>query len=342
MTENNDSYSFLEDIPADFVQLDAHIKNLIKYPDPNDPSLEIVEEFQFIENQTINASLDPNNFATALLPVNRTKNRYANVLPNEKTRVRLNEIQNEEGSDYINANFISGLVPGSEKRYVATQGPLEGTACDFWRMVWELQAVVIVMLTKEVEIGRVKCDKYWADSEHFLCNSFHVFLVDTGGTELTERKLKVINIDSAESRIVYQFQYTAWPDHGLPESTHAFLDLAHKVEQVNEAGAPIIVHCSAGIGRSGTFCTVHSIIEKLRFDMKNQPEKLPYINVVKTVLHMREQRPGMVQTQEQYVFCYLTLLEEIKRLSNKDVEKEVTQVVKEEEVNMVQSSDKEI
>jgi len=313
-----DEEVFMKDIPADPVQFEQHIQRLMdKRLDENDPSLNgFDEEFLFIEMKTGQANVDPSNFVSALYPGNRIKNRYSNVLPPESTRVKLCELKGVEGSDYINANFINGLVPGSEKRYVATQGPLTATLGDFWRMVWELQSVVIVMLTKEVENGRNKCDRYWpSDDGEVVFDSFQVSLVEIGGTEeLTERKLKIVNTETAGSRFVYQFQYTAWPDHGLPESTHAFLDLAHKVDQVNALNAPIIVHCSAGIGRSGTFCTVHATIEKLRQDVQDHPQQQLYVNIVKTILYMRQQRPGMVQTKDQYVFCYLTILEETQRL----------------------------
>jgi len=271
-------------------------------------------EFTYIENQTAQEQFF-GDYKTATNIPNKTKNRYSNVLPPENTRVKLKSIPGEEGSDYINANYIKGLISGSDKAYIATQGPLQSTFGDFWRMIWETDAAIIVMLTKEVENGKLKCDRYWPDFDcPMSVYPFKVTLLSQDETsELTTRKFTLEHLDTEEQREVTQFQYTAWPDHGLPVSTTAFLELAHRADTANTTHGPIVVHCSAGIGRSGTFSTVHSIIEKLRLDIQNH-EQEPEFNILKTVLYMREMRPGMVQTKEQYMFCYLTLLEECERL----------------------------
>jgi len=321
----NESY-FGEQIPAS--KLKDHIKKLLDAKvDPNYPEINGFDvEFTYIENQTAQEQFFV-DFTSALNNVNKNKNRYSNVLPPEKTRVKLKVINDEEGSDFINANYISGLIPGSEKAYVATQGPLQSTFPEFWRMVWEIGSVVVVMLTKEVENGRLKCDRYWPEADMpIVLYPFKVTLEveDDHNSELTYRKFILTNMATEEQREINQFQYIAWPDHGLPVSTTAFLELAHKADTANTTHGPIVVHCSAGIGRSGTFCTVHSIIEKLRLDIQQHPEKEPEFNIVKTVLFMREMRSGMVQTKEQYMFCYYTLLEECERLFNgkkKDEEK---------------------
>jgi len=307
-------------IPAS--KLKDYIKTFIDLKvDANFPEINGFDvEFTYIENQTAQEQFF-GDYTAAIMSVNKNKNRYSNVLPTEKTRVKLKPVDAEEGSDFINANFISGLIPGSERAYVATQGPLQSTFSEFWRMIWELNSTVIVMLTKEVENGRLKCDKYWPDFDCPLsCPPFKIIMENEDVTdELSTRKLLLTNSQTDESRTVWQFQYTAWPDHGLPVSTTAFLDLASKTDDVNTNSAPIIVHCSAGIGRSGTFCTVHSIIEKLRLDLKANPNKEPECSIVKTVLFMREQRPGMVQTKEQYMFCYLAILEETEKLLGKPI-----------------------
>jgi len=311
----SNDYNFSKPIPASHLR--EHIQQLLDAKDPNFPEINGFDvEFNYIETQTAQEQYS-GDFKSAVLTYNKNKNRYSNVLPPEKTRVKLKVEEGEEGSDYINANFISGLIPSSERAYIATQGPLQSSFGDFWRMVWQVDAVVIIMLTKEVENGKLKCDRYWPDYDCPLtCYPFKVTLEtqDDSNPELATRKFILHNIVTEESREIFQFQYIAWPDHGLPVSTTAFLDLAHKADTANTSNGPIIVHCSAGIGRSGTFCTVHSIIEKLRLDTNEKTEKEPEFNIVKTVLFMREQRPGMVQTKEQYMFCYLTLLEECERL----------------------------
>jgi len=327
--------SFAKSISAS--KLREHIQMLLDSKDANYPEINGFDiEFNYIETQTAQEQYF-GDYKTALVNLNKNKNRYSNVLPPEKTRVKLKVVAGEEGSDFINANFISGLIPGTEREYVATQGPLQATFGDFWRMIWEIGAVVIVMLTKEVESGKLKCDRYWPDFDCPLsCFPFKVSLEsqDDTNVELTTRKFILQNLETEESRDIFHFQYTAWPDHALPVSTTAFLDLAHKADTANSTNGPIVVHCSAGIGRSGTFCTVHSIIEKLRHDLQQHPDVDPEVNIVKTVLFMREQRPGMVQTREQYMFCYLTLLEECERLFNskqaKKVSQEVLQEVKDE------------
>eukprot|EP01116_Phalansterium_solitarium_P016390 TRINITY_DN380_c0_g1_i2.p1 TRINITY_DN380_c0_g1~~TRINITY_DN380_c0_g1_i2.p1 ORF type:complete len:564 (+),score=67.38 TRINITY_DN380_c0_g1_i2:130-1821(+) len=272
-------------------------------------------EFAVIEQRTAHKQYY-GDFTTAQHPSNRQKNRYSNVLPPENTRVRLKELEADPSADYINANIIRGLIPDSQTAYIATQGPLNSTLGDFWRMVWEFNVSVIVMLTKEVENGRLKCDRYWPQLAPLAAAQFYISLAsDTIVTdELTTRHLIVRNLETGEERTATQYQYMAWPDHGLPTGTTAFLDLSRQVDDSNFSKGPIIVHCSAGIGRSGTFCTVHSVIEKLKRDLAEHPTAEPVFNIVDTVLHLREQRPGMVQTREQYIFCYCCIFEAYKQI----------------------------
>jgi len=256
--------------------------------------------------------------------VNRNKNRFSNVLPPENTRVMLQTIEGEEGSDFINANWISGLVPNSEKTYIATQGPLPATFSDFWRMVWEQNSSIVVMLTKEVENGKLKCDRYWPEmNEPLTVGYFKITMSDAEEVqkaELHERKLTITNQKTGQSRPILQLQYTAWPDHLLPTSTTAFLSLLDDAYKFNNTEGPLVVHCSAGIGRTGTFCTVHSTIERFKLDLKEKPNEDPKLSVVKAVLAARAQRPGMVQTKEQYMFVYLAILEKIEEILHKHKE----------------------
>jgi protein tyrosine phosphatase len=227
----------------------------------------------------------------------------------------LNIKEGLEGSDYINANYISGEVPGSENTYISTQGPLPGTVGDFWRMVWEQNSKIVVMLTKEVEGGRAKCVKYWPDKDSRIYDDIRVSpeSIDLSSKQVTTRHLILEHLKTNEKRKVVHYQYKEWPDHGLPSSTKAFLHLVHSAKRVDKDG-PIVVHCSAGIGRSGTFCAVHALVQKMREELKTKGS-LPPLNIVETVLNLRDQRPGMVQTKEQYMFCYLALQEEFQQLS---------------------------
>lgn len=312
-----------EEIPA--YELREHITNLMHKTNPEDVIYNgFDEEFNYIEAKTSQQQVF-GDYKNAVLAVNRNKNRFSNVLPPEQTRVTLESVQGEEGSDYINANFISGLIPGSEKAYIATQGPLPATFGDFWRMVWEQNSSIVVMLTKEIESGKLKCDHYWPEiNEPLVAGNFKVTMSDAEEvqkSELIERKLTITNNLTNESRPILQLQYTAWPDHGLPASTTAFLSLLDDAYKFNNTNGPLVVHCSAGIGRTGTFCTVHSTIEKFKLDLNERPHEEPKVSVVKSVLRARAQRPGMVQTKDQYMFVYLAILEKTQEVLQKHKEK---------------------
>jgi len=216
----------------------------------------------------------------------------------------------------VNANYVNGQIPGSEKAYIASQGPVQAILADFWRMVFEKNASVVLMLTKEVENARLKCDQYWAEVDSpLILENFKLTLQDIAEKdELTTRKLLLENIETSESRVIHQFQYTAWPDHGVPLSTTAFLELADAADKANSTQGPIVVHCSAGIGRTGTFSTIHSTLKKVELQLKEKPDEEPTINIAEVVLQLRQQRPNMVQTVEQYEFCYLAINDGIKQL----------------------------
>lgn len=270
-------------------------------------------EFAFVEKRC----LDPDRkktFFAAEKRENGPKNRYVNVLPPDDTRVELQVISGVPGSDYVNANHILTDWQGCPK-YIATQGPVSNTVNDFWRMVWEQDCRVIVMLTQEIESSRVKCVKYWPESQIILYDKIRVEPLDVDDSaEPVIRAFSVTNtlLPESEARIVTHFQYREWPDHGLPASPTGFLRLVQLVCKI-DSGAPIVVHCSAGIGRTGTFCTVHSIICHMTNHF-NFHGSLPPINIVRTVLNLRDQRPGMVQNKDQYMFCYLSILQESTRL----------------------------
>eukprot|EP01125_Pyxidicula_operculata_P019550 TRINITY_DN709_c4_g1_i1.p1 TRINITY_DN709_c4_g1~~TRINITY_DN709_c4_g1_i1.p1 ORF type:complete len:464 (-),score=87.43 TRINITY_DN709_c4_g1_i1:350-1741(-) len=301
------------------MNLRRHIQYL-QQPVPGTFVLGFDVEFNYIEKMSSQKEFHtPCRIAD--LPENKEKNRYVNVKPPDHTRVTLTPVDNVPGSDYINANFING--PDGSKLYISAQGPMHNTIYDFWRMTWEHNVYVIVMLTKEVENGKEKCSKYWPD-EHSdtLCLATNPpnFLITLGAIdvheELIERTLIVYNKITDQTRTITHFQYVGWPDHGLPPSTKAFTELvAHVDIKASEAppNSPIGVHCSAGIGRSGTFCTVHMIYHMLRLHFKSHT-KPPPINVVQTILNLRQQRPGMVQTKEQFMFCYYAILDECQRL----------------------------
>jgi len=258
------------------------------------------------------------DYYSSLLEVNIPKNRYSNILATESTRVKLSVLNGIPETDYINANFINGMAPNTERAYIGTQGPLQSTFEDFWRMIWEYRVRVIVMLTKEVESGRIKCDRYWPESLNYPLKygAFSVFLSQkTSDNDVVHRSFVLQNTRTMETMEVTQLQFIAWPDFGIPSSTISFLELVELANSKNVPQAPIVVHCSAGIGRTGTFCTVHSIVEKVTHDFNERGiGSTPSCNVVETVLKLRSQRSGMVQTKEQYTFCYLAIQEAIEKL----------------------------
>jgi tyrosine-protein phosphatase non-receptor type 11 len=247
-------------------------------------------------------------------PENKTKNRYKNILPFDHTRVVLRDVDQEVvGADYVNANYISGEVPGSEKCYIATQGCLPGTVADFWQMVWQENSRIIVMTTNEVERGRNKCTRYWPDLEETKVYGgvFHMAnLKETANPHyiLREFLLHCSDDEEGEGRHIFQFHFKAWPDHGVPHEPGVVLGFLQDVslKQTTEEEAkncgPIVVHCSAGIGRTGTFIVIDILISLINFQGWDNE-----IDIQKTIQLVRAQRSGMVQTEQQYKFIYAAI-----------------------------------
>ncbi|XP_075766295.1 receptor-type tyrosine-protein phosphatase V-like isoform X2 [Pelodiscus sinensis] len=242
----------------------------------------------------------------AELPANVSKNRYPHVLPYDHSRVRLSQLGEEPHSDYINANFIPGY--SSPREFIVTQGPLKKTIEDFWRLVWEQGVCTVIMLTVGMENGRVLCDHYWpSESSPVTYGNLRVDLLSqSSADEWTLRAFKLWHETLREERLVSHLHYTAWPDHGIPESTAslmAFLELAREHVQAAKGSGPTLVHCSAGVGRSGTFIALDRLLQQLK------QEKA--VDVFNTIYTMRRSRYQMIQTLGQYVFLHSCLLEKI-------------------------------
>lgn len=251
------------------------------------------------------------------------KNRYGDVLPCEDSRVVLDKVDDVDGSDYINANWINGEVEGSTKRYIACQAPLPTTIVDFWRMIFQVECSVIVMLTKLMERGRLKAHRYYPDevgsTQQF--GQFTVTLVKAYEKDSIQVRTLKLALGKKEERTVTQLHYSDWPDFGTPENTQplrTLISLTDMYQQLNDSGSPtgpIVSHCSAGLGRTGTFIAAHIILTRLQ-------RGLP-IDIHTTVALLRKQRDGMVQTKEQYYFIYQTIAEmedEIEEIDTEDVE----------------------
>eukprot|EP00118_Oscarella_pearsei_P028857 m.3128 g.3128 ORF g.3128 m.3128 type:complete len:588 (+) comp9068_c0_seq1:109-1872(+) len=266
------------------------------------------EEFEMLQQQESKHLYSRKEGAK---PENKTKNRYKNILPFDHTRVCLID---DGDSDYINANFISGEVPGSEKQYIATQGCLPATVKDFWRMVWLENCEVIVMTTMEVERGRNKCVRYWADKGVAKeCGQFTIESLDEEDKQsFILRTVLVTKEGERAPRKISQFHFKAWPDHGVPSDPGVvlqFLDEVRKTQEGREGVGPIVVHCSAGIGRTGTFIVIDILLSLIRLHGADCE-----IDIMKTIQMVRSQRSGMVQTEAQYKFIYVAIRHHIDTL----------------------------
>ncbi|EGD83237.1 tyrosine phosphatase RQ [Salpingoeca rosetta] len=233
------------------------------------------------------------------------KNRYVNVLPSPHSRVNLGKVGSDHTSTYINANFVTGYNH-AENTYIAAQGPKANTIWDFWRMIWEHKCRIIVMMTGLRENGRAKCDKYWPDIGETMTDktTFTVRTVEDVDCEdyvLTTFSLQ--HIPSGETVNISHYWFTSWPDHGVPDETWPVLDFVGAVRKhANHShdAAPIVVHCSAGIGRTGTFMCLDICMQELQSEWR-------VCDVFGTVYRMRQERGGAVQTGVQYTFIHKAL-----------------------------------
>ncbi|XP_060747703.1 tyrosine-protein phosphatase non-receptor type 13 isoform X3 [Tachysurus vachellii] len=229
---------------------------------------------------------------------NKKKNRYKNIVPFDTTRVTLGK-----DGGYINANFIKMPVKDENFLYIACQGPLPTTLADFWQMVWEQKSNVIAMMTQEVEGGKVKCQRYWPDTPstaQMVDDRLQVTLVkDQHLDNFIIRLIEVKDVQTNEIQRVTHLNYTGWPDHGTPMQPEQLLTFISYMRHIHQSG-PIVTHCSAGIGRSGTLICIDVVLGLISKDTD-----FDISDVVRT---MRLQRQGMVQTEEQYIFCYQVIL----------------------------------
>ncbi|XP_025098527.1 receptor-type tyrosine-protein phosphatase H-like isoform X2 [Pomacea canaliculata] len=240
------------------------------------------------------------SFDAALADENKIKNRYVNIVPYDHTRVKLTVDSEVGGSDFINASYVPGY--SSPREYIATQGPLASTADDFWRMIWEQKSGVIVMLSDLQEKGRRKVDKYWPDEanspERFGDITVELTSVTTC-RNYTIRHFK-ISEDTQEERMVLQFFIPGWEDHGANLSPDDFLGFIQAVRlEARTREGPITVHCSAGVGRTGTFIALDFLMQ---FAEENNIDE--EVDIYNLVLNMRHSRPSMVQSEKQYIFIH--------------------------------------
>ncbi|XP_012286933.1 tyrosine-protein phosphatase non-receptor type 2 isoform X2 [Orussus abietinus] len=252
-------------------------------------------------------------------PQNRHLNRYRDVAPYDHTRITLRK----GPCDYINANLVQ--MERAHRKYILTQGPLSSTAGHFWLMVWEQNSKAVLMLNKVIEKNQVKCHQYWpleGSSDHTMMFPDVGLKVEniskTESPHYTRRTLRLTDVESGESREILHFHYTTWPDFGVPQSPTAFLQFLTDVRQsgaLNQGIGPPVVHCSAGIGRSGTFCLVDTCLVLIEENGLNS------VNVRDVLMEMRQSRMGLIQTPDQLQFSYAAIIEGAKQLpSNNNVD----------------------
>ncbi|XP_054206624.1 tyrosine-protein phosphatase non-receptor type 13 isoform X11 [Homo sapiens] len=249
---------------------------------------------------------------------NRRKNRYKNILPYDATRVPLGD----EGG-YINASFIKIPVGKEEFVYIACQGPLPTTVGDFWQMIWEQKSTVIAMMTQEVEGEKIKCQRYWPNilgKTTMVSNRLRLALVRMQQLKgFVVRAMTLEDIQTREVRHISHLNFTAWPDHDTPSQPDDLLTFISYMRHIHRSG-PIITHCSAGIGRSGTLICIDVVLGLISQDLD--------FDISDLVRCMRLQRHGMVQTEDQYIFCYQVILYVLTRLQAEEEQKQQPQLLK--------------
>ncbi|XP_077332510.1 tyrosine-protein phosphatase non-receptor type 13 isoform X12 [Lithobates pipiens] len=283
------------------------IRQIKSMLDQNAPA----KEFEFLSLQSLQDLKPLDQCLIGQSKENKKKNRYKNILPYDATRVHL-------GTDdgYINASFIKMPVGSEEFTYIACQGPLPSTVPDFWQMVWEQNSTLIAMMTQEVEGGKIKCQRYWPDGPNRplrINNGLQLTLLRTQQLEsFLLRILELQDIQTAEIRHIAHLNFTAWPDHDTPTNPNQLLTFISYMRHIYRNG-PIITHCSAGIGRSGTLICIDVLLGLISKDLE--------FSISDLVQTMRLQRHGMIQTEEQYIFCYQVIFYILKQLQAEEQHK---------------------
>lgn len=311
--------------PSDLHRLQSNAPGMMQHP-----PIQIDRLAQYVDCLRANngakllkefESIDPERqpCEASLLPQNKMKNRYPNVLAYDHTRVKLDHT-GVLCSDYINANYVDGYC--KEKAYISTQGPLKSTVDDFWRLCWEQNVQSIVMLTRLEERGRNKCEQYWPSSGSEVYDNIKVTIKEEKVyCNYCIRAFEVCSNLTNDTRIVKHFQYLQWPDPGVPLNFGPVLAFVRRVRSFDPPGCgPMVVHCSAGIGRSACFIAIDAMLERLKHDSM--------IDIYGYVTMMRTQRNFMVQTDEQYIFIYDVLVEAIQYQNTEIVSTDLVSVYK--------------
>ncbi|KAJ6658539.1 hypothetical protein lerEdw1_019926 [Lerista edwardsae] len=308
------------DTELEVTSLEIHLQKIYnKIPGTSSNGLE--EEFKKLTS----IKIQNDKMRTGNLPANMKKNRVLQIIPceyltllneawqfsetDEFNRVIIPVKRGEENTDYVNASFVDGYR--QKDSYIASQGPLQHTTEDFWRMIWEWKSCSIVMLTELEERGQEKCAQYWPSDGSVSYGDITVELKKEEECEsYTVRDLLVTNTRENKSRQIRQFHFHGWPEVGIPTDGKGMINIIAAVQkqQQQSGNHPITVHCSAGAGRTGTFCALGTVLERVKAE--------GILDVFQTVKSLRLQRPHMVQTLEQYEFCYKVVQEYIDAFSD--------------------------
>ena len=282
-------------VPADSVLYrDQELATRIKYLQTQIENDEPMDEYKCLRHAKLT-----DNCSVARRPENKNINRYRNVLPYDATRVILSRDE-----DYINASHIRVATGKGTQHFIAAQGPQPNTTEDFWGMIWEQKVQVVVMVTLDNENSKNKCHLYWPDSMSApldIENRYKISLLSVHSlADFKVRLIEMEDLESGESHCIYHLNFTTWPDHGAPDSAIPILKMIRFMRCIHERG-PVVVHCSAGIGCTGALITIDCLLYNVEHDLK--------IDIPKLVQDIRRQRQGMIQTKDQYMFCYRAALQ---------------------------------
>ncbi|XP_032370598.1 receptor-type tyrosine-protein phosphatase alpha isoform X1 [Etheostoma spectabile] len=292
------------DTELEVTSLESHLAKLYA-PSPGAGCSGLEAEFKKLTS----IKIQNDKMRTGNLPANMKKNRVLQIIPYEFNRVIIPVKRGEENTDYVNASFIDGYR--QKDSYMASQGPLQHTIEDFWRMIWEWRSCSIVMLTELEERGQEKCAQYWPSDGVVVFGDISIEIKREEESEsYTVRDLLVTNNRENKARAVRQFHFHGWPEVGIPTDGKGMINIIAAVQkqQQQSGNHPITVHCSAGAGRTGTFCALSTVLERVKAE--------GILDVFQTVKSLRLQRPHMVQTLEQYEFCYKVVQEYIDAFSD--------------------------
>ncbi|XP_035762942.1 phosphatidylinositol phosphatase PTPRQ isoform X1 [Neolamprologus brichardi] len=241
------------------------------------------------------------------LPWNKSKNRFPNIKPYNNNRVKLLSEPGTAGSDYINASFVSGYLCPNE--FIATQGPLPGTVADFWRMIWETGTRTIAMLTQCYEKGRIRCHKYWPEDNKPMSVFSDILISKVSEEVFPDWTIRTLKVEKHGHYIlVRHFNYTSWPEHGVPESCSTLIKFVKAVRMHRQDNSTIVVHCSAGVGRTGVFIALDHLIQHVRDH--------DFVDIYGLVAELRSERMCMVQNLAQYIFLHQSTLELLNNKGN--------------------------